>query len=51
MFVNEEKYLVVSNLEDAPYELVLRDRWCDRRTGEVKNSFTIEPGKIIFLKK
>ena len=51
MFVNEEKYLVVSNLEDAPYELVLRNKWCDRRSGEIKNSFIIEPGKIIFLKK
>jgi len=51
MFVNEETYLVVSNLTDAPYELVLRDKWRDRVTGEIADTFTVGKEKLLFLCK
>ena len=50
MFVNEDKYLVVSNLTQERYELCLRDTWVERITGEKNRVFYIESGKIIFLK-
>ena len=49
MFVNEKRYLVVSNLSGKNYELQLRTAWTDRVTKETKSAFTIEPGKILFL--
>lgn len=51
MFVNEEKYLVVSNLDDQDYTVTLRDAWCDRVSGNVAREFVVKPGKILFLKK
>ncbi|MBE7035133.1 MAG: hypothetical protein E7402_03290 [Ruminococcaceae bacterium] len=49
MFVNEEKYMVVSNLTDADYKLKLSGKWKDRVTGEVGTDFVIKPDKILFL--
>lgn len=51
MFVNEEKYLAVSNLSDTEYTLELRNVWKDRVNGEKGKSFTIKPKEIIFLLK
>ncbi len=51
MFVNEERYLAVSNFSDAPYTLDLSSPWRDRESGRVSNSFVIEKGKILFLIK
>ncbi len=51
MFVNEEKYLVLSNLTDQPYELLLTQTWRDRVSGECANAFTVPAGKICFLIK
>lgn len=51
MFVNEEKYLVVSNLTDAEYGLKLRSQWMDRVENITADSFTIKPGKLLFLVK
>ena len=51
MFVNEEKYLVVSNLDDKDYTLKLRNQWSDRVGGAIAQEFVIKPGKILFLKK
>ncbi len=51
MFVNEEKYLVVSNMTTSDYELKLSDFWTDREKGERSRSFTIKPGKLMFLIK
>jgi hypothetical protein len=50
MFVNEDKYLVVSNLSDEAYELALRDIWIDRESGVEGKTFTIQPGKALFLR-
>lgn len=49
MFVNEEKYLVVSNLTEKPYELRLKNKWKNRENGFVSDCFTVESGKILFL--
>ena len=49
MFVNEETYLVVSNLSDAPYTLSLRGKWKNRETGEIISSITLEKEKMCFL--
>lgn len=49
MFVNEEKYMVVSNLTDADYELYMRGRWIDRENKTVGGRFVIKPGTILFL--
>ncbi len=51
MFINEEKYLVISNLSDTPYTLELRDEWINRETDEKAKSFTLAPETILFLKK
>lgn len=51
MFVNEETYLVVSNLSDKPYELVLKNKWHDRVTGDISNTFVIQREKMCFLIK
>ncbi|MBQ9797651.1 MAG: hypothetical protein IJW50_08015 [Clostridia bacterium] len=49
MFVNEETYLVLSNLTDAPYELELCAFWKDRVTDQVARCFTVPPKQILFL--
>lgn len=51
MFVNEETYLVISNLTDADYTLHLRESWENRITKERKSSFSIKPQEILFLIK
>ncbi len=51
MFVNEEKYLVVSNLAEEPYTLTLRDEWMNRETDEKASFFTIPACGMVFLKK
>lgn len=49
MFVNEEKYLVVSNMGDAPYTLQLKDRWQDRVSGTAGTQFVVPSKRILFL--
>ena len=51
MFVNEEVYMVASNMGDAPYTLALRDTWKDRESGKVSSTFEIKPGRMVFLIK
>ena len=51
MFVNEKKYLVVSNFNGADYELKLSERWKDRVVGTVSDSFKVGYGKLLFLEK
>ncbi len=52
MFVNEETYMVVSNLQEGkPYTLVLDAPWENRETGETSATWTIEPNKILFLRR
>ncbi|MBR5543232.1 MAG: hypothetical protein IKU65_03970 [Oscillospiraceae bacterium] len=50
-FVNENRYMVVSNLTDEPYELELRDNWTDRVSGATGNRFTVPVKRLLFLKK
>ncbi len=49
MFVNEKIYIVASNLSGKPYELVLKNKWENRETGEVSSKFTIKENDILFL--
>ena len=49
LFVNENTYLAVSNLQQTPYELTLRDVWKDRVSGAEGHTFTIEPQRIAFF--
>ena len=51
MFVNEKRYLVVSNLSGADYTLVLSDIWTDRAAGTEARSFVIPDGGLLFLVK
>ncbi len=52
MFVNEETYLVVSNLQaDKPYRLVLETPWTNRETGESSKEWTIPAGRMVFLRR
>ena len=51
MFVNEETYLVVSNLSGKDYTLNLRESWENRVTKERKNSISLKPEEMVFLKK
>lgn len=48
-FVNEETYAVVSNFEDAPYELVLADKWKNRVSGVVSNRHVVPAGEMLWL--
>ena len=50
-FVNENCYMVVSNMTDEPYELTLREPWMDRISGEQGTRFTVPVHRILFLKK
>ena len=49
MFVNEKKYLVLSNFSNSPYELKLRENWTDRVEKLSGTTFTIQPKAMIFL--
>ena len=49
LFVNEQTYLVVSNLSNMPYQLRLQGQWRDRERGTVAENFTIQPKRILFL--
>ena len=51
MFVNEKKYLVLSNFSDSPYELKLRENWTDRVSGIASTTFTIQSKNMIFLQQ
>ena len=51
MFVNESRYLVVSNFTGADYTLKLSTPWINRQSDESANAFTIPHGKILFLKQ
>ena len=51
LFTNEELYMVVSNLSKEPYELNLSQVWTNRETGETKDTYIIEPNRMVFLKK
>jgi len=51
MFVNEETYLVLSNLTGSPYRLELEGLWQDRVTGKTENTFQVEHEKLLFLIK
>lgn len=51
MFVNDEKYMVASNLTESDYTLDLRNLWKNRETDEKGKSFTVKPGTILFLVK
>ena len=51
MFVNEQIYLVVSNLEEKAYTLELDGKWRNRITGEVDSCFTIDREALCFLEK
>ncbi|MBE6637574.1 MAG: hypothetical protein E7618_07225 [Ruminococcaceae bacterium] len=51
MFVNENTYLVVSNVANEPYALQLNGTWRDRETGEVGNTFIVAKERLRFLVK
>ena len=51
MFVNEEKYLVVSNFTGAPYTLDLQGEWINRQTDEKGSHFTVPNERLLFLVK
>ncbi len=51
MFVNAKKYLVLSNLSEAPYNLQLRENWTNRGTQHSSTDFTIQPKTMIFLQQ
>lgn len=51
MFVNEETYLVVSNLTGSDYTLKLSSEWTDRESGTTSDTFEIKNNTIVFLIK
>jgi len=50
-FTNLDDYLVISNLENTPYTVTLRDKWQNRESLEISQTFTVSPKRMIFLKK
>ena len=51
MFVNEETYLVVSNLTGGDYTLKLSSEWIDRESEIESDIFEIKNDSMIFLIK
>ena len=51
MFVNENVYLALSNLSGKPYVLKLSDKWRNRETNQVSDTFTVAHEKLLFLVK
>ncbi|MBQ9115441.1 MAG: hypothetical protein IJY04_00290 [Clostridia bacterium] len=49
LYVNERKYLCVSNLSRGSVEIALSERWYDRESGEPVRSFSLGYGEIRFL--
>ena len=48
-FVNEERYMVVSNMTDRPYVLNTRGIWEDRVSGAAGMKFEVPAKRILFL--
>ena len=51
MFVNEDRYIVISNFTGKDYTATLSDEWLDRETSIRAKEFTIKNGSLLFLKK
>jgi len=51
MFVNDVKYLAVSNLSDKAFALELQDNWTDRISGASAAAFTLAPGTLLLLEQ
>lgn len=50
-FVNEERYMVVSNMTAEPYTVTLKEPWLNRETDEICKEFIIPSKRMTFLKK
>jgi len=51
LFTGHEEYLAASNMAGEPYTLELRDEWTDRVSGRRGRCFTVEPKRLLFLKR
>jgi hypothetical protein len=51
LFVNEECYLVISNVGTRSETVTLNDGWIDRRTGKAVKELTLAPDTVHFLIK
>lgn len=49
LFINEKRYLCISNLGDKPAMVELREYWSDRQTDIVVKAVQLQPGSICFL--
>ena len=49
LFINEKRYLCLSNLGDKPAKVELRKCWSDRQTDAAVNAVQLQPGSICFL--
>jgi len=43
--------MVISNLGDSPYELILAGEWCDRQSDISARCFIVPIKEILFLEK
>ncbi|MBR7181451.1 MAG: hypothetical protein IKD28_01545, partial [Clostridia bacterium] len=51
LFVNSERYLVVSNVGEQAETLTLAEEWTDRQSGKPVRELTLAPMQIVFLQK
>ncbi len=51
MFVNDEKYIVMSNLTGKDHTIRVKGAWRDRVSGKVGDSFTVKHGCLLFIVK
>ncbi len=51
LFTNQNDYLVVSNMNETPYTVELRDEWINRETNVKGSLFAVPPKRIVFLKR
>lgn len=51
LFTNEKQYMVISNLGDEPYEIILTHKWRDRKNNQIRYDFKIPAISIMFLEK
>lgn len=50
LFVNEEKYICISNTGSTKKSIIFNEMWSDCHTGEVLHDITLLPNDIRFLK-
>lgn len=50
LFLNEEKYICMSNLGDTAQTVILAEPWLNRETNAIVHEVTLQPDEVCFLR-